>query len=285
MFLLSQIMDESRHLDVFRKRALANGGGLMQRPDITTSGVVGSIDLSREFTEMSSRLHISGEGAVLTLFRMGELMSYNEAEKRIYRLAAQDESPPCRIRRNAHALPLRVRAGAPRRNPLLPHEGERGLLAGNQNPAAIDTPSSEAMAILLGGGIKGYDEGARKLMAIRRRQVREYVQRIRSAGFGERFDNGRAGPPPNGNHVDITMTTTKQPDEQEQQETLQASAARVTEREAGSDDAEEVEIAPPNLAWMKEHPPVGYARQANQERPHHRRPQHRRLWRRPRLLG
>ena len=49
MFLITQIMDESRHLDVFRKRALANGGGLMQRPDInvTTSGVVGSIDLSR----------------------------------------------------------------------------------------------------------------------------------------------------------------------------------------------------------------------------------------------
>ena len=64
MFLITQIMDESRHLDVFRKRALANGGGLMQRPDInvTTSGVVGSIDLSRDFTEMSSRLHISGGG-------------------------------------------------------------------------------------------------------------------------------------------------------------------------------------------------------------------------------
>ena len=29
MFLASQIMDEARHLDVFRKRALANGGGLL----------------------------------------------------------------------------------------------------------------------------------------------------------------------------------------------------------------------------------------------------------------
>jgi len=28
--LLAQVMDESRHMDVFRKRALANGGGLMQ---------------------------------------------------------------------------------------------------------------------------------------------------------------------------------------------------------------------------------------------------------------
>lgn len=60
MFLISQIMDEARHLDVFRKRALANGGGLMQRPSVaTTSGIVGGIDMSRDFTEMSARLHIS----------------------------------------------------------------------------------------------------------------------------------------------------------------------------------------------------------------------------------
>ncbi|MCL0053891.1 ferritin-like domain-containing protein, partial [Dehalococcoidia bacterium] len=30
MALLGQVMDESRHLEVFRKRALANGGGLMR---------------------------------------------------------------------------------------------------------------------------------------------------------------------------------------------------------------------------------------------------------------
>ena len=28
MFLATQAMDEARHTDVFRKRALANGGGL-----------------------------------------------------------------------------------------------------------------------------------------------------------------------------------------------------------------------------------------------------------------
>ena len=50
------------------------------------------------------------------------------------------------------------------------------------------------MAILLGRGVNKFDEGAKKLMAIRRRQVREYVQRIRSAGYGERFENGRANP-------------------------------------------------------------------------------------------
>jgi hypothetical protein len=31
-------------------------------------------------------------------------------------------------------------------------------------------------------------------MAIRKRQAREYIQRVKSAGFGERFLNGRANP-------------------------------------------------------------------------------------------
>jgi hypothetical protein len=45
---------------------------------------------------------------------------------------------------------------------------------------------------LLGGGRDKYDEGFKKLMAIRKRQLSEYTKRVRSAGFGERFDNGRS---------------------------------------------------------------------------------------------
>ena len=194
MFLITQIMDESRHLDVFRKRALANGGGLMQRPNVTTSGVVGSIDLSRDFTEMSSRLHISGEGAVLTIFRMGEMMAYNEAEKRIYRLCAQDESR--HVAFGVMHMRYLSETEPERKEEIHAYldEGEMALVAGNQNPASRDTAQSEALAVLLGGGEKHFDECYRKRLAIRRRQAREYVQRIKSAGFGERFENGRANP-------------------------------------------------------------------------------------------
>jgi hypothetical protein len=55
----------------------------------TAGGVIDSV---RDFTEMWVRLPISGEGSVLSLFRVGELMSYNDAEKAMYRLAASDES-------------------------------------------------------------------------------------------------------------------------------------------------------------------------------------------------
>jgi hypothetical protein len=48
--------------------------------------------------------------------------------------------------------------------------------------------------VLLGGGEDKIDEGMKTLLAIRQRQVKVYVQRVRVAGFGERFENGRADP-------------------------------------------------------------------------------------------
>ncbi|MDG2278184.1 MAG: hypothetical protein P8L31_09505 [Pseudomonadales bacterium] len=189
--LLAQVMDEARHMDVFRKRALANGGGLMGATG-GTAGVVGSIDLARDFTEMSSRLHISGEGAVLTIFRMGELMAYNEAEKAMYRLCAQDEARHVAF----GVMHMRYMSEtAPERREEIDcylDEAERQILAGSQNPAGAQAESSESLAILLGGGKDQYDEGVNKLIAIRRRQLQEYQKRVRSAGFGERFDNGRS---------------------------------------------------------------------------------------------
>ena len=189
--LLVQVMDESRHMDVFRKRALAGGGGLMQATG-ATSGFVGGIDLSRDFTEMSSRLHVSGEGAVLTLFRMGELMAQNEAEKVIYRLCAQDEARHVAF----GVMHLRYMAEtAPERREEIHcylDEAEGGLLSA-ANPVGQLTATSESMAIILGGGKDNFDEGMNKIIAIRRRQLREYKKRVISAGFGERFENGRSG--------------------------------------------------------------------------------------------
>ena len=189
--LLAQVMDESRHMDVFRKRALANGGGLMKATG-ATAGFVGGIDLSRDFTEMSSRLHISGEGAVLTIFRMGELMAYNDAEKAIYRLCAQDEARHVAF----GVMHLRYMSqNAPERREEIDtylDEAEGTMLTDAANPAGRLTQTSESLCILLGGGRDKFDEGFRKLVAIRRRQLQEYKKRVISAGFGERFETGRS---------------------------------------------------------------------------------------------
>jgi hypothetical protein len=195
MYLITQIMDEARHMDVFRKRAFANGGGLLaQNQSANAAG--GIIDSARDFTEMSARLHISGEGSVLSIFRMGERMAYNDAEKAIYRLAASDESR--HVAFGVMHLQYLAQTDPERSEEIHTYldDIELGLAAGagGQNPAVRGTPSNAALSILLGGGadVKSYNEGLQLSLAVRQRQVKEYVQRVRVAGFGERFENGRA---------------------------------------------------------------------------------------------
>ena len=89
LFMATQIMDEARHLEVFRKRALANGGGLGKCPPEVEEGLKYIFDL-RSFPQMLARLHLFGEGRVLTLFRLGELIaqhgSWNRSKKIGYRV-------------------------------------------------------------------------------------------------------------------------------------------------------------------------------------------------------
>ena len=54
--------------------------------------------------------------------------------------------------------------------------------------------TSEALAVLLGGGKDKVDEGQKILMAVRQRQTKEYFQRLKSAGFDDRITNGRMNP-------------------------------------------------------------------------------------------
>ncbi len=195
MFLVSQIMDEARHLDVVRKRALANGGGLMQQSRAFAGGFGSSIDNARDFTEMSVRLHISGEGLILTVFRMGERMAYNDAEKAIYRLCGSDESRyvafgVMHLRYLSEAEP-----GRKEEIHCLLDEVEMGLAIGEGTSSQnllTRAGSGSSLAVLLGAG--DVEEGEKLAQAMRQRQIKEYIQRVKVSGFGERFENGRSGP-------------------------------------------------------------------------------------------
>ena len=181
LFLCSQIMDEARHLDVFRKRALANGGGLLESSPTSTLRII--ID-ARDFTEMSVLMHVQAEGFIQSMFRMGELIAQNEAEKRIFRLCAQDES-------------RHLGYGVMHLKYLLETEPERreeihGYLdqAENADPetGTFGINVAESLIVLLGGGKDHTDEGFNKFMALRKRQVQEYIHRLDVAGLDDRID-------------------------------------------------------------------------------------------------
>ncbi len=178
LFLLSQIMDEARHLDVFRKRALANGGGLLSG---TAQAGLRRIIEAQDFTEMSAILHILGEGFVQTLFRMGEYIAQSEAEKKIYRLAAQDESR--HVAFGVMHLKHVVEHQPWRREELHWYYDQAESILRTEGLTGAQY-TTQALAILAGQG--DVDKGTPVVMAILRKQVNEYMHRLEVAGLGDR---------------------------------------------------------------------------------------------------
>jgi hypothetical protein len=184
MFLASQIMDEARHLDVFRKRALANGIGLLK----AGPGAIGLLT-AQDFTEMASTLHLVGEGFVQSMFRMGEMFAQTEVDKRMFRLAAQDESR--HVAFGVMHMKYVMETEPERRDEIHTYlDRMEGNLGAGSTQAGLTGggETGEALAILLGGGTSEAQlrEGYGKLLAIRKRQVNEYMHRLDVVGLSDR---------------------------------------------------------------------------------------------------
>jgi hypothetical protein len=183
LFLLSQIMDEGRHLDVFRKRAFANGGGLLS--SLPQDGLRVIIE-AKDFTEMSAIMHVAAEGFVQSMFRMGEYIGQNHAEKTIFRLCGQDESRHLGF----GVMHLKyVMENEPWRREELHHYLDK--VESTLAPDPMDSDGQnfalfEALAILMGGGIKNFDKGLQASMGVQRKRVNEYMHRLNVAGLGDR---------------------------------------------------------------------------------------------------
>jgi hypothetical protein len=91
MFLSTQMMDESRHIDVFLKRARANGGGLGVS-SVTTSRSLLSLLEYADFAEATFVLSVLGEGTFLDLLRFVEEHAPEPCTKEIARRTRNDES-------------------------------------------------------------------------------------------------------------------------------------------------------------------------------------------------
>ncbi len=181
LFLASQVVDEARHLDVFRKRALANGGGLMKS---SPTASLRTIINARDFTEMSTIMHVQAEGFIQSMFRMGELVANNDVEKRIFRMCAQDESRHLGF--GVMHLKYVLETEPERREEIHGYLDEAEGAVGATGESTFGPEVSEALIILLGGGRKNVDEGVNKMMALQKRQVTEYAHRLQVAGMPER---------------------------------------------------------------------------------------------------
>ena len=162
-----------------------------RRPDVSRAATpaCASIIDSKDFTEMSAIMHVQGEGLVQSIFRMGEYIATNEAEKRIFRLARAGRVAPRRVRRHAPEVHPGDGAGAPRRDPQLPREGgagDRRRRRARSRSRAARRSSARRSASCSATRWAARQEGANMALAAFRRQINEYMHRLEVAGMGER---------------------------------------------------------------------------------------------------
>jgi TusA-related sulfurtransferase len=91
LFLATQVRDEARHIEVFVKRALANGGGLQFSSASTQASLKTLLD-QEDFVQASFMLSVLGEGTFLDLLRYVEAHAPDRATREIARRTRIDET-------------------------------------------------------------------------------------------------------------------------------------------------------------------------------------------------
>lgn len=181
-FLSTQIMDEARHQEVFRKRAIAGGGLLHSSPGFEWA--LAAIIDAPTHTMGTYLLNLLGEGLVLSVFRSGEMIAKTFVDKEIFRRCLQDEARHVSygvLQLKHHLDNAPDRAAALEQFHRFADVGEMVILTAFTEAALI-----EPVAILLGGGLKKIDQGMDGLGHVWTMFIEEYFARCDRAGFDRR---------------------------------------------------------------------------------------------------
>jgi len=179
LFLATENFDAGRHFEVFRKRALVNGGGL----GLESPGQVNRMLLESRagWTETSMLLHMLRGLFTRTLYRYLAAYAPSPVEMLIGRRAMQDIS-----RHIAYAMQhLRYAVthipGTDRNFNLGLSQAEAVVGRDEEDPVLW-----EALACVFGGGVRGMDEGMKVVTRLRRDYVRDYLARLAWVGVDRR---------------------------------------------------------------------------------------------------
>lgn len=180
MFLATQMQDESRHIDVFLRRADATGAA----PAIssaTTSRSLHSLMQIDDFTESSFLLSVLGEGTFLDLLAFVERFAPDEATAELSRRARIDEA------RHVHFGMAHVRHALAHDETVYPRleAAVRRRAATLAGIGGVPAPVQDALTIYAAGSsdprrVARGNEAFRDLLVT---MHEGRIRRLRSAGF------------------------------------------------------------------------------------------------------
>jgi len=181
LYLSTAAYDAAQYFDVFRKRALSNGGGMgMQSPGYFHRAIIDA----RAWTEASAELYIFSNSFLLGMYQLGEYVAHNEAESQIFRYSMQGLAR--QLSYGVQHLKYFLSRNIDRRSEVHAYFNKAESVYAFEE--ARDVPLKEALIILLGGGLSSeqVEDGTRKLEYFKRRWVRDYLARLTAAGLGDR---------------------------------------------------------------------------------------------------
>ncbi|HUF52180.1 MAG TPA: hypothetical protein VMR52_00215 [Dehalococcoidia bacterium] len=181
LYLSTAEFDAARWFEVFRKRALSNGGGLgVQSPGYFHRAMIDA----RAWTETSAVLHILANSQLKMLFDIGYYTSHNDAERTIFSYCLQDVARQ-RAYGSQHLRYFLTRK-IERREEVHHYLNKYEALL--EYEWECDIPLRESLMILLGGGATPelMRDGALKLEYFRQRWANDYIDQLSAAGLGER---------------------------------------------------------------------------------------------------
>lgn len=173
-FLATVIYDLGKMSEAFRKRALANGGGLgMQAPTDYNRAV----EEARTYPELMALLFVQ-DSTLLTLFKQGERLAQNQLERDLYAYCARDRQRlmDYHIERLKHFLFKKYDYRAEQN--LYFWKAEHRIAKEWDDPVVAGP-----LAILLGGGRENLEEGLAKVKELRQLQVAGYIADLAKATF------------------------------------------------------------------------------------------------------
>jgi TusA-related sulfurtransferase len=180
LFLATIINDEARHIEVFTKRALANGGGL-QYAAAMTEWSLQSLLVQEDYFRSSFLLHVLGEGTFLDLLAYIERHAPDPVTAELVRRSRLDEG-----RHVAYGIAhvrQALRADPARAEELVASAEERAAVL--QATTGINPPVLEALTILGGGGASSQQRkiGTEAVRALHRSMDDYRVRRMLQVGL------------------------------------------------------------------------------------------------------
>ncbi len=186
LFLSSLMNDEARHIEVFTKRANANGGGFQYSSEVTQRSLY-SLFKEDDYIKSSFLLHVMGEGTFIDLLSFLEKYMPDDATKKIIKLAKRDEQ-----RHVAYGME-HVKS-AIEQNPKRINSLKNSAFKRKEFMDEINTESSmliESLAILAGGGDEPhlYKKGFDLVEELKQKMNENRIKRLIDIGMDEDLAN------------------------------------------------------------------------------------------------